>query len=167
MGAAPSRRAARAIAAAGVSYAVDLRADISVGRLPWPDTVQVFSCPLVEYEAPDLPSLLELTKQIAALIESGETVYVHCRAGLQRAPMVACAVLVQMGWTLADAFRLVSSRRGITAMNEAQLVALRTLDAEVGRAGAATAPRKAVQPGESRTGSMSIPGHRQHVPAAS
>jgi hypothetical protein len=110
---------------------------------------------------------LEITKQIASLIESGETVYVHCRAGVQRAPMVACAVLVQMGWSLADAFRLVSSRRGITAMNEVQLAVLRNLDAEVGRAGAATAPRKAVHPGESRTGSLTIPGHRQHVPSAS
>jgi hypothetical protein len=133
MGAAPSRRAARAIAAAGVSYAVDLRADVSVGKSPWPDAVQVFSCPLLEYEAPDLAALLGITRQIAALIESGEIVYVHCRAGVQRAPMVACSVLVQMGWNLADAFRLVSSRRGVTAMNEPQLAVLRELSEEVAR----------------------------------
>lgn len=133
LGAAPSRRAARRIAAAGVSYAVDLRADTSAGRSPWPDAVQVFSCPLVEYEAPDLQSLLGITKQIAALIDSGEIVYVHCRAGVQRAPMVTCAVLVCMGWALADAFRLISSRRGVTAMSEAQLGVLKKLSAEVAR----------------------------------
>jgi Dual specificity phosphatase, catalytic domain len=166
MGAAPSRRAARAIAAAGVSYAVDLRADVSVGSSPWPDTVQVFSCPLLEYEAPDLPALLGITRQIASLIDSGEIVYVHCRAGVQRAPMVACAVLVHMGWDLPDAFRLVSSRRGITAMNEAQLAVLRELSAEVARAGAAPASRGAIDAVGARTGPSGTQAQSRHVPSA-
>lgn len=127
MGAAPSRRAARAIARCGVSYAVDLRAK-PVGASTWPPTVQTFSCPFEEYEAPDLAALSAISKQIAALIESGEIVYVHCRAGVQRAPLVACAVLVNMGWTLGNAVRLVSTRRAVAAMTESQLAVLREME---------------------------------------
>ncbi len=130
MGAAPSRRAVRAIARCGVSYAVDLRAK-PVGASTWPPTVQTFSCPFEEYEAPDLAALSAISKQIAALIESGEIVYVHCRAGVQRAPLVACAVLVNMGWTLGDAVRLVSTRRAVAAMTESQLAVLREMETSV------------------------------------
>jgi Dual specificity phosphatase, catalytic domain len=127
VGAAPSRRAARAIARAGVSYAVDLRAKPG-GESPWPASVQTLSCPLEEYEAPSLDALNRISKQVTALIEAGEIVYVHCRAGIQRAPLVACAVLLQMGWKLPDAFRLISSRRVVAAMSDAQVAVLRELD---------------------------------------
>jgi protein-tyrosine phosphatase len=129
VGAQPSRRAAREMAAAGVSHVIDLRADTSAGRSPWPESVKVISYPLVEYAAPDLPALLGITRHVAALVESGETVYVHCREGIQRAPMVACAVLVHMGWSLADAYQLVNSRRGVTALSEAQLTVLHEMEA--------------------------------------
>jgi protein-tyrosine phosphatase len=69
-----------------------------------------------------------ISQQVAALIEAGEIVYVHCRAGIQRAPLVACAVLLQMGWKLPDAFRLVSSRRSVAAMTDAQMAVLRELN---------------------------------------
>lgn len=142
MRAAPSRRAARALARAGISYAVDLRED-RARALAWPSEVQTFSCPLAEYQAPDLDALQSISGQIASLIQSGAIVYVHCRAGVQRAPMVACAVLVQMGWTLSDAFRLVSSRRAVASMSEAQLDALKAVEASMrplpGRLGHAVA----------------------------
>jgi hypothetical protein len=83
--------------------------------------------------------------------------------------MVACAVLVQMGWSLADAFRLISSRRGITAMNEAQLAILRELSAEVARDAVAPAPafRNGLEPAESSIEPVSIHGHRQRLISAS
>jgi Dual specificity phosphatase, catalytic domain len=131
VGSAPKRRAARSIARAGVSYAIDLRAN-PASRTPWPPSVQTFSCPLEEYEAPSLEALTGISRQVAALIEAGEIVYVHCRAGIQRAPLVACAVLVEMGWTLPDAVRLVSSRRAVAALSDAQVAVLRKLDASRG-----------------------------------
>ena len=124
LGAAPSRRAARALTWSGVSYAIDLRTG-GVRGSPWPESVQTFSCPLAEYEAPAPATLRAISRQIAALIAYGEIVYVHCRAGVQRAPTVACAVLMQMGWRLPDAFRLVGSRRSVAALSETQLKALK------------------------------------------
>jgi Dual specificity phosphatase, catalytic domain len=131
LGSAPGKRGARGLARAGVTYAVDLRAH-PVGVSPWPRAVQTFSCPMAEYEAPSLEALDGVSRQIASLIASGDIVYVHCRAGIQRAPLVACAVLMQMGWKLGDAVRLVSARRTVAAMNDAQLAVLQQLYSFVG-----------------------------------
>jgi protein-tyrosine phosphatase len=133
MGAAPSRRAARRLARAGVTHAVDLRGhETAMAVTVWPEDVFTHSYPLTEYEAPDVAELRQVSIDVAGLIAQGEVVYVHCRAGIQRAPTVACAVLVQMGWSLADAYRVVSSRRTVAAMSEQQLAVLRQLADLVG-----------------------------------
>jgi protein-tyrosine phosphatase len=130
MGAAPSRRVARTMTRAGVSCAVDLRVDRD-GTSPWPKPVRTFSYPLAEYGAPSVETLARISKDVAELIENGEIVYVHCRAGVQRAPMVACAVLMQMGWPLASAYRFVASRRSVAALTEEQLQTLKSLDLDL------------------------------------
>ncbi len=129
MGAAPSRRAARGLARAGVTHAIDLRGrGDAVGVTVWPEEVFTHSYPLEEYEAPDIVELRQVSSDVASLIAQGEVVYVHCRAGIQRAPTVACAVLMQLGWSLADAYRVVSSRRAVAAMSAGQLAVLRQFD---------------------------------------
>ncbi len=127
VGAAPSRRAARLMARKGITYAVDLRSDAGPDAR-WPATVRTSNYPLLEYEAPGVRALHEIGQRVAARINAGDGVYVHCRAGVQRAPMVACAVLLHLGWSLAAAYDLVSSRRTVTAMSEAQLTVLRELE---------------------------------------
>ena len=37
--------------------------------------------------------------------------FVHCAAGVHRAPMMALALLGVMGWTLEDAMDLIETRR--------------------------------------------------------
>ncbi len=116
----------RSLVRAGISYVVDLREGPSAS--PWPTTVSVLHRPLAEYEAPDVASLHRVGAEVAMLVDRGEVVYVHCRAGVQRGPLVACATLMQMGWALSDAYRIVVARRAATAMSEAQLGVLRDLD---------------------------------------
>jgi protein-tyrosine phosphatase len=130
MGAAPSRRVARLMTRGGVSCAVDLRVDRAEGS-PWPEAVRTFSYPLAEYGAPPVETLYAISKHVSALIQGGEIVYVHCRAGVQRAPMVACAVLMQMGWPLADSYRLVAARRLVAALTEGQLDTLKSLELDL------------------------------------
>lgn len=132
MGAEPSRRGARALARAGVTHAVDLRSQGEVVTV-WPDEVSTHRYPLREYEAPGVDQLHEIGSNVARLIQQGEVVYVHCRAGIQRAPLVACASLMRMGWSLPDAFRMVGSQRAVTAMSEDQLTVLRKLEVEMTR----------------------------------
>ncbi|MHB8538900.1 MAG: protein-tyrosine phosphatase family protein [Candidatus Dormibacteria bacterium] len=141
MGAAPSRRAAHRLARAGVTHAIDLRThEDAISVTIWPEDVFTHSYPLKEYDAPDIAELREVSIDVASLMAQGEVVYVHCRAGVQRAPTVACAVLMQMGWSLADAYRVVSSRRAKTAMTEGQLAILRQLGDVIGRPPAVKAP---------------------------
>ena len=43
----------------------------------------------------------------AALAGTGAKLFIHCAAGVHRAPMMALAVLGSMGWSLNDAMELI------------------------------------------------------------
>jgi protein-tyrosine phosphatase len=126
IGAEPGHRAARVLAKAGITQAVDLRSN-TASPSPWPGGVTVLRHPLVEYQAPRVDELDRLSQQVADLIQQGEIVYLHCRAGIQRAPLVACAVLVQMGWALPEAFQLIRRRRAAADLSDSQVAVLREL----------------------------------------
>jgi hypothetical protein len=137
IGSAPNARAIRRLVRLGVTRVMDLtEGGVSSGA--WPDGVVVESQPLVEYSAPELLALDAVSARVAAVLGQGHTVLVHCRAGVQRAPMVACATLVQLGWPLADAVRLVRQRRTVTDLSEAQLAVLQAFGRS--RPGSATGP---------------------------
>ncbi len=108
---------------------VDLRSKAS-SSAAWPSRVSIAICSLTEYQAPSAQELQKIASRPAELLAAGATVFIHCREGIQRAPMVACAVLMENGWTLADAFRIVRTRRPETAMSEAQLRVLRAIEAK-------------------------------------
>ena len=39
--------------------------------------------------------------------------FIHCAAGVHRAPMMALALLGSMGWNLEDAMRLIETQRPV------------------------------------------------------
>jgi protein-tyrosine phosphatase len=47
----------------------------------------------------------------AALEGTNAKVFIHCAAGVHRAPMMALAVLGSMGWKVEDAMELIEGRR--------------------------------------------------------
>ena len=47
----------------------------------------------------------------AALGADHAKVFIHCAAGVHRAPMMALALLGSMGWSLQDAMELIQGRR--------------------------------------------------------
>jgi hypothetical protein len=53
--------------------------------------------------ASTLDALEAISRPVAALMGAGEIVYVQYGAGVQRSPLVASAVLIQMGWRLSAA----------------------------------------------------------------
>jgi protein-tyrosine phosphatase len=132
IGSAPTTRRARALARAGVTDAVDLRVTGNGSEaITWPEAVTRTSRPLTEFAVPLVQDLDLVSIEIARMLEHGGVVFVHCREGVQRSPMVACAVLLRMGWSLAEAYRLVSSRRPVTAISEGQLRALKQLESQI------------------------------------
>jgi len=48
-----------------------------------------------------------------ALERADAKVFIHCAAGVHRAPMMALAVLGSMGWSLEDAMELIEGRRPV------------------------------------------------------
>jgi protein-tyrosine phosphatase len=49
----------------------------------------------------------------AALEGTDAKLFIHCAAGVHRAPMMALAVLGSMGWSLEDAIELIEKRRPV------------------------------------------------------
>jgi len=48
---------------------------------------------------------------LAVLDEPGTKLYVHCAAGVHRAPMMTLAILCALNWNLAQAMQLIEARR--------------------------------------------------------
>jgi len=48
-----------------------------------------------------------------ALDQDEAKLFIHCAAGVHRAPMMALAVLCSMGWSLDDARELIEDRRPV------------------------------------------------------
>jgi protein-tyrosine phosphatase len=49
----------------------------------------------------------------AALDDPTAKLFIHCAAGVHRAPMMTLALLGSMGWALADAMHLIEKRRPV------------------------------------------------------
>jgi predicted protein tyrosine phosphatase len=50
---------------------------------------------------------------IEALDKPGAKLFIHCAAGVHRAPMMTLAVLGSMGWSVEDAMRMMEARRPV------------------------------------------------------
>jgi protein-tyrosine phosphatase len=50
---------------------------------------------------------------IAALDQPGTKLFVHCAAGVHRAPMMALALLCSLSWNLPEAMDLIQAKRSV------------------------------------------------------
>jgi hypothetical protein len=48
---------------------------------------------------------------LQALDENGSRLFIHCAAGVHRAPMMTLAVLCSLSWNLGEAVQLIESKR--------------------------------------------------------
>jgi rhodanese-related sulfurtransferase len=129
VGSVPDRHQAERLVAGGIDCVVDLRSEAPSERC-WPDATLQRQVPLVDHGAPAPDELREAAQAVVDLMRQGREVLVHCRAGIERAPTVACAALVLMGWPLQDAHRRVIEARPDAAPTPGQLAALRELAAQ-------------------------------------
>ncbi len=67
--------------------------------------------PIPDLHAPDLDNAIVLLDQLRSRLRSGQSLLVHCGAGIGRAGTVAAALLVTMGWAPADAVAHVAAHR--------------------------------------------------------
>lgn len=161
MGAAPSRWRARFLAKNGVTHAVDLR-DADTKRPRWPASVQYVNLPLTDGVAPATAALDHVRDEVAQLVETGAIVYLYCRAGVQRTPLVVCAVLMQMGWPLADAHRLLLERQRGMQLTDDHMAVLRGLDGWADTRLAVLVPRTTAPDREAGPRPQEARGARRH-----
>ena len=130
MGSAASMRHAARLARTGIDCVVDLREErAKAGH--WPPQVIFRHVPLEDHGTPSLEELRDAAVTVSSLVKQGHDVLVHCHAGVERTPMVVCAALLMMGWSLTQAYQRVLEVRPESAPTDGQLAVLRALAAEL------------------------------------
>jgi len=101
------------VAAAGVTHVIDMQVEFDDTPLAQPYGIEVLWNPVDDDFQPKPPEVFQRGVEfaLAALEQAGAKLFVHCAAGVHRAPMMTLAILRAMGWTLDDAKHLIQSRR--------------------------------------------------------
>ena len=102
-----------ALVRAGVSHIINMQIEFDDGPLAEPFGVEVFWNPMDDDFQPKKPEAFQRGVEFAieALDQPGTKLYIHCAAGVHRAPMMALALLCALGWKLTDGIRLIETRR--------------------------------------------------------
>lgn len=75
--------------------------------------IEFISLPIVDHSTPPANSeTFDTIKAIADRNAAGAKVVLHCFAGLGRSPTIAACILVERGYTVDEALRLLTKARG-------------------------------------------------------
>jgi protein-tyrosine phosphatase len=100
---------------AGVTHILDMQIEFDDTPLAGPFGITVLWNPIDDDFQPKSPEVFQRGVDFAleALDEEGTKLFVHCAAGVHRAPMMTLAILCSLGWKLADALQLIEGRRHV------------------------------------------------------
>ena len=102
-----------AVARAGITHIIDMQIEFDDTALAGPHGITVCWTPVDDDFEPKPTEVFArgVGFALAALEEDGTKLFVHCAAGVHRAPMMTLALLGVMGWSLEDAMELIEGRR--------------------------------------------------------
>jgi protein-tyrosine phosphatase len=105
---------------AGVTHVIDMQIEFDDTELGENAGVEVLWNPVDDDFEPKHPVIFERGVNFAlrALEQPGAKVFVHCAAGVHRAPMMALAVLCATGYKLEDAKKLIQTKRYVVDFAE-------------------------------------------------
>ncbi len=100
---------------AGVTHIVDMQIEFDDTKLAEPYGVKVLWNPTDDDYQPKPGALLRrgVDFSLEALEDPEAKVFIHCAAGVHRAPMMTLAVLCAMGWPLQDAIEIIETQRPV------------------------------------------------------
>ena len=103
------------VARAGATHIIDMQIEFDDTRLAEPHGIEVLWNPIDDDFQPKSPEVFQRGVDFAleALDEPGTKLFVHCAAGVHRAPMMTLAILCSLSWKLEDALRLIEARRPV------------------------------------------------------
>ncbi len=101
------------LARSGVTHVLNMQIEFDDRPLAEVHGVRVLWNPTDDDFLPKSPELLKRGVDFAleALEDPEARLYVHCAAGVHRAPMMTLAVLCAMGWEMEAAMALIETRR--------------------------------------------------------
>lgn len=101
------------VARAGVTHIIDMQIEFDDTTLAKPHGIDVLWNPVDDDFQPKPGQVFQRGVEFAieALDQPEAKVYIHCAAGVHRAPMMTLALLCALGLTLKDALRLIETRR--------------------------------------------------------
>jgi protein-tyrosine phosphatase len=104
-----------AVARAGVTHILDMQIEFDDTELARPFGITVLWNPTDDDFQQKPPEIFQRGVDFAleTLDQDGTKLFIHCAAGVHRAPMMALAVLCSLSWKLEDAQRLIQTRRPV------------------------------------------------------
>jgi len=102
-----------AVARAGVTHIIDMQVEFDDTALAAPHGIAVLWNAIDDDFQPKPAGVFQAGVEFAieALDQPGTKLFIHCAAGVHRAPMMALALLCALGWKMNDALRLIETRR--------------------------------------------------------
>ena len=99
----------------GVTHIIDMQIEFDDTRLAEPHGIEVLWNPIDDDFQPKSPEVFQRGTGFAlkALDREGTKLFIHCAAGVHRAPMMALALLCSLGWKLKDGMKLIEARRPV------------------------------------------------------
>jgi len=123
-----------AVSRAGITHIIDMQIEFDDTKLAAPHAIEVLWNPIDDDFQPKPPEVFERGVGFAtqALSQDGTKMFIHCAAGVHRAPMMTLAVLCSMGWTPDAAQNLIEKERPVVDFADVYLRSVeRFLDQQV------------------------------------
>lgn len=103
------------VARVGITHILDMQIEFDDSPLAEPYGITVLWNPTDDDFQLKPPEIFQKGVDFAlqVLDESGSKLYIHCAAGVHRAPMMTLAILCSLGWNLEYAMQLIEARRPV------------------------------------------------------
>lgn len=103
------------LARMGITHVIDMQIEFDDTPLAEPHGIEVLWNATDDDFQPKPPELFERGVEFAtdALEQEDSKIYIHCAAGVHRAPMMTLALLCAMGWEIGAAMNTIFSRRPV------------------------------------------------------
>ena len=104
-----------AVARTGVTHIIDMQIEFDDTALAKPHGIKVMWNPIDDDFQPKPPEVFQRGVEFAlnALDGKSTKLFVHCAAGVHRAPMMTLAILCSLSWKMAEAMQLIEARRPV------------------------------------------------------
>jgi protein-tyrosine phosphatase len=103
------------VARLGITHIIDMQIEFDDTPLAEKHGIEVLWNAIDDDFQPKPPEIFKLGVEFAqeALEQGGTKLYIHCAAGVHRAPMMALAVMCGQGWDLREAISTVERKRPV------------------------------------------------------